>query len=230
MKTSKMTRFLSFTLCICLLVSIPKLEVFASLSEKEIDRLIAFVENGGGLVLTGNSGDFNEQYRGLKQRSLKSRLGVADIAAPCCVPFGKGRVAVFPRLTSPHDFPTYNWTYQPFEENQIRVKFESWEAPDNMKQLAGAIKWAAGYALPVVVEGPESLVCELTKDGDVEYLHLLNYDYENCAKGVVATFQREIKQAKLINPLTGECSVLPVIGGKSVAVNDVEVYMIVEVR
>ena len=200
------------------------------LTEKEIDQLVKFVENGGGLVMTGNSGDFNEHYRGLQERSLKSRLGIAGKPAPFSMPFGKGRVAVFPRLTSPNDFATYNWAYDAFEESQVRVKFQSWEAPDGMHQLAGAIKWAAGYALPVKVEGPEAVVCELTKDGDTRYLHLLNYDCENVAKGVLVTFDGTIKQAKLINPVTGECKALPVAGGNSVAVDEVDVYAIVEVK
>ena len=200
------------------------------LSEKEIDALLAYVKKGGGLVLTGNTGDFNENYRGLKERSLKSRLGVADKAAPCSISFGEGRVAVLPRLTSKHDFPTYNWAYDPFEESQVRVKFESWEAPADMHRVSGAIKWAANYALPVTVEGPESLVCELTKDGNTQYLHLLNYDYENVAKGVLVTIQGGVKQAKLINPLTGESKELAVIGGNSIAVDKVPIYMVVELH
>jgi len=197
------------------------------LSEDEIAKLVAFVENGGSIVLTGETGDYNERYVGLAERSLKSRLGVAKKPAPCAVAFGKGRVVVFPRLSSTHDFDTYNWTYQPFEESQIRAKFQSWEAPKNSRELGDSIRWALRFDLPVIVKAPEPVVCELTSAGDVQYVHLLNYDVKTPAKMVTLTFRENVKKAQLLVPQTGETIDLPVDGGRSVVVDEIEIYAIV---
>ena len=200
------------------------------LSMAEIDKIVAYVENGGGLVLTGKAGDYNENFRGLADKSLKARLGIAGETAPYAASFGKGRVVMYPRLSSAHDFDSYDWVYRPFEESQVRVKFESWEAPENMHQLAGSIKWAANYDLPVVVEAPEVLVCELTQDGDTKYLHLLNYAPNTPAKGVQVSFKEKIKSAALLSPITGESKELKVIDSHSIAVNTVEIYEILKVE
>jgi len=199
------------------------------LSEKEIDRIIAFVENGGGLVLTGEAGEYNEKYVGLANRSLKSRLGVARKLAPFAISFGKGRVAVFPRLASDHDFDSYDWVYRPMEESQIRVKFESWEAPHNMCQIADSIRWTLNYDMPAVIKAPEAVVSEMTTDGNTAYVHLLNYDANNPARLITITFRDNVKGAELICPLSGEVVPLTVIGGNSVAVDEVGVYAIVKV-
>ena len=197
------------------------------LSENEVDKLAAFVENGGGVVLTGTTGDFNENYIGLADHSLKTRLGLAGKQAPCAVSFGKGRAAMLPRLSSAHDFTAYDFAYRPAEESQVRVKFESWEAPDNMRQAADAIRWTLRNDLPVQVNAPEPVVCELTQDGDMQYLHLLNYDVKSPARMVTAAFRENIKKAELVDPQTGAVTPLAV-DGNAVIVDEVKIYAIVK--
>ena len=197
------------------------------LSDDDISKLVAFVENGGGLVLTGQSGDFNERYHGQQERSLKVRLGLAGKKAPAAVTFGKGRAAMLPRLSSAHDFSSYDFAYRPAEESQVRVKFQSWEAPENMRQAADAVRWALRNDLPVSVSAPEPVVCELTQADGVQYLHLLNYDVKNTARLVTAAFRDGIQRAELIDPFTGAVTPLAV-DGNAVVVDELKIYAIVK--
>ena len=219
------------------------------MSKVEIDALAGFVNSGGGLVLTGNAGDFDEEYRAWMDQSLKARLGIAEKCRGGMVSVGgglwpvvvekggyaaagvgKGRVAAFPRMSSKNDFNTYDWTPNAFEQSQIWVRHKSWEAPRDMRRIADAIRWTLDYDLPVVVKAPEPVVCELTETAGAKYLHLLNYDADNPAKAVIATFRDKINSAELISPFTGEASELIVTGGNSVVIDSFDIYAIVKVE
>jgi hypothetical protein len=199
------------------------------LSEDEINKLVKFVEGGGGLVLTGNSGDYNELYCGWDDQSLKARLGISDKRAPYSAGIGMGRVASFPRLTSEHDFNTYDWAYRAFEQAQLWVKHHSWEAPDNMREIADAIRWTLKDELPVTVNAPEPVVCELMQSGSSLYLHLLNYDNDNTARAITVTFGQKIKSAMLVVPQTGDSKELKISAANSVVVDKLDTYAIIKV-
>jgi hypothetical protein len=200
------------------------------MSEREINTLVDFVHRGGGLVLTGNTGDFDELYRGWLDQSLKHKLGIADKSHGGMVTIGggwwpvtvekgnyaaagigEGRVAAFPRMASPHDFGNYDWTPNPFEQSQIWVMKQSWEAPYDKERIADAIRWTLRHDLPVIVKASEPVVCELTGEGNTKYLHLLNYDTENMARAITVTCREEIKSAELVVPYTGQVTPLPVL-------------------
>ena len=198
------------------------------LSGYEIDRLVRFVEEGGGLLLTGNAGDYDELYRGWDDRSLKARLGIDDKCAPYLAGIGSGRVASFPRLASRHDFNTYDWAYRAFEQAQLWVKHHSWEAPYNMREIADAIRWTLKNELPVSVSAPEPVVCELARNGEHLYLHLLNYDNESKARAITAVFRQNIRSASLLVPQTGESTDLKILSPNTVVVDELDTYAIIK--
>ena len=218
------------------------------LSDAEIEKLVKFVNDGGGLLLTGNAGDFDELYRGWADRSLKHRLGIAERCRggmvsvggglwPVVVErggyaaagFGKGKIAAFPRMSSPHDFGSYDWKASAFEQAQMWVDHRSWEAPYDIRRIADSIRWTLDFDLPVIVKAPESVICELTGKGSVKYLHLLNYDADNAASAVIATFGNSIRSAELIVPYTAEVTELKTLGGRSVVADSLGVYAIIKV-
>ncbi len=198
------------------------------LSDDEINRLVRFVEEGGGLVIIGEAGEYDEWYRGWEDRSLRARLGINRSNTAKLARVGKGRVASFPRLSSRHDFNSYQWVYTAFEQSQLWVKHDSWEAPFNMREVADAIRWTLKNELPVVVKGPEAVVCELTKNDKYLYLHLLNYDVDNKARSVTAAFGDKIEKAELLIPETGESRELDIVSG-GVVVDELDIYAIVRV-
>jgi len=221
------------------------------LSDAEVKRLVDFVNNGGGLILTGNTGDFNEHYMGREDQSLKSLLGIAQFTTGDFKPLGdalwedrvnmgglhlanagKGKVASFPRLTSDNDFETYELTHRAFAQSQIFVEHKSWEAPDDMHRIGNAVRWVLNNDLPVVVNAPESVVIELTGAGNVRYLHILNYDTSVPAKAITVSFKDKISSVHLFIPHTGEEKTLNLLPGEptgrsSVIINEVEVYAVV---
>ena len=208
------------------------------MSEVEADKLVKFVNDGGGLIITGNSGENNENYRALRERSLLSKLGLAGKSTPLFTGIGLGRVAVFPRLSSKNDFETYDWVYRPMagygplEQSQVWVKHKSWEAPYDMRKIADAIRWARHNELPANISAPEAVACELTQDesGNTLYLHLLNYDTKNIAKGICISFGRNIKSAVLTLPENGSSVPLTVLSQNSVVIDTLDIYAMVTIE
>jgi hypothetical protein len=199
------------------------------LSEGEINKLVKFVEGGGGLVLTGNAGDYDELYCGWDDQSLKAKLGISDKCAPYLTNISLGRVASLPRVASKHDFNTYDWAYRAFEQAQLWVKHHSWEAPDNMREIADTIRWTLKNELPVIVNAPEAVVCELAQNGNNLYLHLLNYDNDNTAEAITVTFPQKIKSASLLIPETGDSKELKISSANAVIIDKLDTYAIIKV-
>jgi len=223
------------------------------LTDAEIRKLTDFVTGGGGLVLTGNTGDFDEFYTGWMDQSLKGCLGIAghtnggslffggglwgdrvDKGGMHLSGVGKGKVAAFPRLSSSRDFDSYDWTSKAFAQSQIWVGPDSWEAPFGMHRIGSAIRWVLHNDLPVVVNAPEAVVFELTGSDDIRYLHLLNYDTSTPAKAVTLSFKDDVKSAVLYIPYAGVEKELDVLcgwenGRPSVVIDEVDVYAVVKV-
>jgi hypothetical protein len=198
------------------------------LTEGEIGKLVAFARNGGGLILTGDAGDFNERYVFLEERSLRARLGFGSRDVKDSLLIGRGKAAAFPKLDSPSNFASYEWAYKAFEQPQIWAGHESWEAPHNMEELAGALRWALNHDLPLEVSGPEPLIAELTAAPGKQILHLLNYDVRNPARAVTVRFGEPVKSARLHNPFTGDVRPLELAADNTAVVDRVDIYVVVE--
>lgn len=119
------------------------------------------------------------------------------------LPFGGTLVAVKPQpqslipVTYIPDFPIYppetSWMREPRTDQPCVVVrqlddkpqaiylaadidrcYASWGLPDHARLLANVIKWAAGPALPLQVEGPGLIDCTLYSQGRTLILHLVN--------------------------------------------------------
>jgi len=224
------------------------------MTDAEIQKITEFVNDGGGLILTGNAGDFDELYKGMEDQSLKSRLGIAEFTRGETKPLGsgslwengvdkgslymtgvgKGKVATFPRLESQCDFDSYDWTHRAFAQSHIWVGRDSWEAPYDMHRIGAAVRWILHNDLPVVVNAPEAVVFEMTGKGNIRYLHLLNYDTSKSARSVTLSFKENIQSAILFVPHKGEektLSILPASSGgrPSIVIDEVEIYTVVKI-
>jgi hypothetical protein len=142
--------------------------------------------------------------------------------------FGKGKAVAFPKLDGPSNFSSYEWAYKSFEQPQLWVGHESWEAPHNMEELAGAVRWTLNHDLPVIVTGPESVIIELAGKPGKQILHLLNYDCHHPAHAVTVRFKEPMQSARLYDPLTGAVTDLAIAGDNSVVVDKVDIYAIIE--
>lgn len=155
------------------------------LSDEQIGKIRSFVENGGGLIATGQAGLYDEWRRlrvepGLKglaegqqpASSYEERVRAVKISSglPVRKSVGKGRAVYFPGI--PFDGPL------PKAEPYFTIDNKFWKRPANSEELIAEIRWAANAAMPVDISGPEFLVANLAWQPDQRraMVHLVNYN------------------------------------------------------
>ncbi|HEX5412743.1 MAG TPA: alpha-amylase family protein [Terriglobia bacterium] len=155
------------------------------LSDEQIAKIRSFVENGGGLIATGQAGLYDEWRRlriepGLKgladgqqtATSYEEHVRAVKISSglPVRKLVGKGRVVYFPGI--PFDGPL------PKPEPYFTIDKKFWKRPANSEELVSEIQWAANAAMPVDISGPEFLVANLAWQSDQRraMVHLVNYN------------------------------------------------------
>ena len=98
----------------------------------------------------------------------------------------------------------------------IDRSYASWGLPDHAQLLANGIRWAAGSSLPLRVDGPGVLDCNLYAQGSATILHIVNLTTSTAWPGAA----REVIE---VGPLTvrlrrraAKCRSL--VTGKAIAV------------
>jgi hypothetical protein len=141
------------------------------LDEDEVARIIDYVRNGGGLVLTGRTGRYDHWHRQRPASVLATLLAAAAGGdnAPRRATFGRGRVVRLSRLepTIPFAYGTTDWAILP----------KYWHLPENHATFLRAMAWAlAGRALADIT-APVGVAAETRRTADGRLLiHLLDYD------------------------------------------------------
>ncbi len=147
-----------------------------ALSDAEVAQIRTFVENGGGLVATGDTSLYTDW------RWRRGRFGLADLFGRDLPPapnepnrpvqrtFGKGRVVYLPRVEPSVPPPPPSMSYN--------FSKEYWKLPTNYRELEAAVEWAAGGRLSAKVDAPLSVTLELAEQKTTRnrLLHLVNYD------------------------------------------------------
>ncbi|MGD0729775.1 MAG: alpha-amylase family protein [Terracidiphilus sp.] len=158
------------------------------LSDQQISLIRRYVEAGGGLVVTEQTGLYDEwrrvrtqpglgglvegQLSGTEyQEKVDSRLKVT--ASGMRKQSGRGRVAYIPSIE-------FDGTLPP-PEPYFTISNRFWKRPKNWKDIVDAVSWAAGDSLPFAVDGPEFLGANYTfQPRSRRYLiHLVNYNATN---------------------------------------------------
>jgi hypothetical protein len=132
------------------------------LDDEKLSRIRAFVERGGGLVATEDTGLYTEW------RLRRERSGLADLFDGLGRrQAGRGRVAYFPEVKPAVEKP-------PAEPMLSKY----WRLPLNAQALVDAVKWASGGRMLLDVKAPAAVAAEVTEQKRAgEWLvHLLNYD------------------------------------------------------
>ena len=154
------------------------------LADWQLSALRHFVESGGGLVATEQSGLYDEWRRvrvepglaGLvdaqaKAKAYQERVVGRSVASAKGVrkEFGKGRVVYF--LSLAFDGP------MPEAKAYFTIDNRYWKRPANWQDLCEGIRWAAGGHLPMKIVGPPSLAANLVSQIEQRrmVLHLVNY-------------------------------------------------------
>jgi len=153
-------------------------------SETAAERLMAFVRAGGSLVMTGDTGCFDEWRRPRPQPVLAGLLGESvwpKRAHKCKV--GQGRAVYLPRiaLRTPDHLPAAHPWYAPIDTRY-------WKPAKNHRALIAALRWAAGGQFSAEVSAPTGVLCEFVRQGEARrpIIHFVNLR-KNTARNVTVS-------------------------------------------
>ena len=217
------------------------------LSDVQIQQIRTFVSNGGGLILIGESGFYDEWRRVRPQSAFQDlvrinrtvqpyqeTVGVERPAGGASVrsEYGSGRVVYVPEMEFDGPLPP--------SERYLPIDNRYWKLPKNWRQLLDAVRWAARDEMPLEIDGPPYLIANIVSasSGKIQALHLLNYNYksQSSIESIPVTWQlpnpRAQLSARLLRPgREPESLTLSVIGGSRIhfVVPSVERYAVVVV-
>jgi hypothetical protein len=168
-----------------------------SMSDDQADLLKKFLRSGRGLVVTDDTGRY-DQWRRTRSEPVFASLrkkAERDAAGYERAAYSRGRIAFLdelePAVTS---LPNANH----FDDRY-------WLPPKNAEAFLAAVRWSAGDAFPLSVEAPRAVTVELLTQEQPRrlLLHLLNYDVEHSA-AVTATVKlpegATATQVRLLSP------------------------------
>lgn len=178
------------------------------LSDEQLSLIRRYVNDGGGLVVTEESGLYDEWRRvrvqpglsGLVDGQLIGSDYQEDVMSSTNVPesgmrkqVGRGKVAYIPSLH--YDGVT------PPPEPYFAISNRFWKRPKNWKEITEAVSWAAAVPIPFSINGPDFLVANYTyQPRKRRYLvHLVNYNATKIPSiaGVQVLVQRSTNERPL---------------------------------
>ncbi len=193
-----------------------------SLTDETIEAIKNFVTNGGGLVVTGNTGVF-DGWRRLREQSMldvmySEKGSDSKVKNPLSFKYGKGRVTYIPELIHP--------------EGEIKLGFETkWVMPENANALESGIYWATGKRFPLHVTAPEWVGVSHDTQEKRDVIHLWNNCKTRNIGGITLEYKGKIKKAWSVSPDDGEVnSIIPFTedGGLTVLkITDLKVYKVI---
>ncbi|MGI8746390.1 MAG: beta-galactosidase [Bryobacteraceae bacterium] len=175
-----------------------------ALSDEELGYIRKFVENGGGLVATGNSSLLTDW------RTRREKLGLSDLfgfdlppsekapGPPVQRQFGKGRVVYIPRIDAAVPAPPPQMNYY--------VRNALWKLPKNYAELISAVRWAAHDNFSATVDAPLWVTSELTEQASsgTRLLHLVNFKVDEPVANIPVRVRVpdgfRLRDAQLLDP------------------------------
>jgi hypothetical protein len=198
------------------------------MNEQEATRIIDYVRQGGGLVLTGRAGQYDYWHRQRSASLLAPLLEFADKGIPRRVTVGHGRVVWLPRLEPmiPYNYASTDWAILP----------KYWHLPKNHAAFLRAVAWTLADQSLVNITAPLGIAAETrwTVDGRL-LIHLLDYDTSRRAATANITVRgMKVGSARFWTPATSDQSqpvrMTAVRGdGARLTVNALLRYVVVEV-
>jgi hypothetical protein len=196
-----------------------------SLSDESVSALKNFVKEGGGIVMTGNTGKY-DRWRRLRKTSMAEEMysevtplintNAGKPMFPVSFSYGKGKVMYLSGLTQP--------------KGEIKLGMESvWTMPENANELESAVYWAAGKKLPLEVKAPEWVGVSHDSQSSREIIHLFNYRKGQNAGPITLEFNGKIEKVWAVSPdFEGEKAIpFSEEGANSVIrISDLNVYQI----
>ena len=202
--------------------------------------IIDYVRVGGGLVATDCTGWYDHWRRLRPANVLEELFGrMPDLPSggspssydgPLKGPqgqtirhqTGRGRAVYIPRVE-----PVQPFSYR---QEDWRIDQKYWHRPENWRQIAADVTWAAGDELAFRLEGPEWIVADahILADGSTA-VHLLNYKPDQPSPGMRLFLKGRSSTASIVSPGcdVGRLSVRQEPGWTAVEVPAFDYYAIV---
>jgi hypothetical protein len=174
------------------------------LSDEKLDLIRNFVNQGGGLVATGNTSLYTEWRQRKREPGLndlfqftfqeeRGRRVMANVPATQ-KEAGKGRIIYLPAVEPSVPKPS-----------AAAMTGRYWKLPLNHKELVDAVKWASDNRLTINFEAPLTVTMELTrkKDNSALLLHLVNFDkapFKNIKVDVQVPEGKIVKKITIMTP------------------------------
>jgi len=161
------------------------------LSDEKLDLVRNFVNQGGGLVATGNTSLYTEWRQQKREYGLNDLFQINAYTGtrrgqPADSPViqnesGKGRVVYIPDVKPSVTKPP-----------SVAMTSQYWKLPLNWKELIASVKWASDNNLSLNVEAPQTVTAELIQKDDKSLLmlHLVNFEYK---KGSVKNIKVDLQ-------------------------------------
>lgn len=179
-----------------------------ALSDEQVDRLLAFVRNGGTLVLAGAAGDFNQRrekrHRNLLQPARTEGKGrIVQIAS---VEQGNARGAKSDgELEITGGVAPRNPRFSP----------QQWVLPKNHAEIYRTVAGGLSKGLSLTTEAPLTVVTELYARAESRetILHCVNFDRKTAAAPFTATVRKQfagaVKSVKCFSPAKDDPMAVP---------------------
>jgi len=201
-----------------------------NLSDEKILKLRDYVLSGGGLVLVGETGAYDERRRSRGEKDNFWKLMGVDrqrltAGKAARLELGRGRLYYLPAFESHEQVP----------ETDDRVYPDYWYLPLNWEEFLEGLSWCRGGEFSVVVETKPWVAAAQYRKGTSRQVHLVNY-WPGHAVSLIPVIFNEKKfrpgKAVLYSPeqVPLELEVLPYGQGRSVTVPRLETYGVLVVE
>jgi hypothetical protein len=197
------------------------------LTDEVIAPIKQFVKDGGGLVMTNKTGMYDGWHRRREQSMLEEMLSEEkkadllkkDKLSVLYFTYGKGRVVYLPGLEKSKD-------------GELRSGFAGaeWMMPKNANELESAVYCVSGNRLPLKVTAPEWVGVSHDTQGNIDLIHLFNYNHNRNVAGIILEYEGKVKNAWSVSPDEEGKSIIPLIekgGVTELRIPNLEVYKVV---
>jgi len=150
----------------------------ATMSDAELDAIIAFVRQGGGVVIAENAGTYDDWAHPRRRWGFAPLFAKAEggpITAPLDEPaprrarFGRGRAVYLPQVRATRE-PVRTYEEIGGYRGQWHIRL-----PEGWERVLEHVRWAAGGSMAVEVGAVYGVTYELLREGRRRLLHLVNY-------------------------------------------------------
>jgi hypothetical protein len=181
------------------------------LSDTDITRIRSFVEQGGGLVATGATGEYDEWRRYRQSSSLATTFGFRS-GRPFRSRLGKGKFIYLPDIIPSAPDPIRLRSRREAEEESFTTRGyreftpDLWLLPANRAEILEALHWVAPAPFSAEIEAPLTTVAELTQKPaeGLLMLHLLNYNEHSTVPDIGVNLAvpegRNVRSVMLLSP------------------------------